>query len=152
MTRTYADPLTTGVYIDGAALSRDLISGNFYGSQQTIAMVAEDGAADLSGATEIWSSATGCTAFDIKLFATVTAGTTYLAVGWDTEESATEIKTALAAVQTSIGTPDGNAVANTAVITDQSQVLRVTAADGTRIKTIAAVGNAAHKYFLTVVV
>lgn len=122
-----------------------------YGGAYSQWMAAETVAANISGATELWTSATGCSGFEIQVFDGMTGGTDWLVAGWDSVASGTTIVTALASIISTgpAGTADGTAVANTAGIMQPSQTLRVVAHDEP-IRAIAAVGNAAHKYLLTI--
>lgn len=114
-------------------------------------MVCETVAANLTGATEIYASDTGCKqAFLLPVG--FTNGTTWIVAAWDTVNDATAVKAVLANVITTgpAGTADGSANTNTAAMTLESQRMITIgpAPDGARIKQIAAIGNAATKYYL----
>jgi hypothetical protein len=123
------------------------------GATSSYWMVAETVAANLSGATELWTSATGCLEFSVSIFDGMTGGTDWAVAVWDDATDATALKAVAANVIATgpAGTADGSACVNTAGICQPSQSIRVVSPDGTRIKAIAVVGNAAHKYLLTVV-
>lgn len=116
-------------------------------------MVAETVAANLSGATEIWTSSTGCLAFEVHPFDGMTGGTDWLVAVFDTTTDTTALKLVAANVISTgpAGTADGSACANAAGTTQPSTPIRVSADPAARIKSIAVVGNAATKYLLTIV-
>ena len=123
------------------------------GSTSSYWMVAETVAANLSGATELWTSATGCLEFSISIFDGMTGGTDWAVACWDTTTVTTDLLAVAANVVATgpAGTADGSACVNAAGICQPSQSIRVVSTDGTRIKAIGVVGVAAYKYLLTVV-
>jgi hypothetical protein len=135
---------------DGAA---HVVPIGMPGSTSSYWMVAETVAANLDGATELWTSATGCLEFTISIFDGMTGGTDWAVACWDT----TTVTTGLLAVAANVvatgpaGTADGSACVNACGVCQPGQSIRVVSSDGTRIKLIGVLGNAAHKYLLTVV-
>jgi len=123
------------------------------GAPSTVKLIAEGAGADLSGATEIWTSASGCNGFEIRIWDAATdfvQGTDWLAVAWGTtNDGGTAIKTVLATAVTQMGTTDGTEIANCIIVTQATEVLRVGVTSG-KIYNVAAVGADDHPYLLTI--
>ncbi len=123
------------------------------GAPYTVKLIAEGAGADLSGATEIWSSASGCNGFEVRIWDAATdfvQGTDWLAVAWGTtDDSGAAVKTVLATAVTQMGTSTGAEMANVVILTQATEVLRITAMGG-KIYNVAAVGADDHPYLLTI--